>query len=193
MLCCASRPKLGIAACAGDEAAGAEEGRHRKTKKAADAPNSEDDTGGGAGGVAVATLTAAPQREDAGRSAETSGVQDDELTFRDIGVSEWLDAVLRSLAIVRPTPVRETADHARAVGSASLLCSQCCHERRAIVVRPIRLPQVQRQTIPEILKGRDIIGCAQTGSGKTAAFVIPILQKVCRVAVPLSDSAPRDP
>ncbi|HBX53079.1 MAG: DEAD/DEAH box helicase [Bacteroidetes bacterium RIFOXYA12_FULL_35_11] len=35
---------------------------------------------------------------------------------------------------------------------------------------------VQEQSIPIILKRNDIIGCAQTGTGKTAAFAIPILQ-----------------
>ena len=38
--------------------------------------------------------------------------------------------------------------------------------------------EVQEQTIPQILKGRDCIGCAKTGSGKTAAFALPILQKL---------------
>lgn len=36
--------------------------------------------------------------------------------------------------------------------------------------------EIQRSAIPHILNGRDIIGCAQTGTGKTAAFAIPILQ-----------------
>ncbi|MDP4262536.1 MAG: DEAD/DEAH box helicase [Bacteroidota bacterium] len=35
---------------------------------------------------------------------------------------------------------------------------------------------VQEQSIPAILQKRDLLGCAQTGTGKTAAFVIPILQ-----------------
>ena len=35
---------------------------------------------------------------------------------------------------------------------------------------------VQSQAIPILLKGRDLLGCAQTGTGKTAAFAIPILQ-----------------
>lgn len=35
---------------------------------------------------------------------------------------------------------------------------------------------IQVQAIPEALQGKDIIGLAQTGSGKTAAFAIPILQ-----------------
>lgn len=36
--------------------------------------------------------------------------------------------------------------------------------------------QIQYHSIPYILKGNDIIGCAQTGTGKTASFAIPVLQ-----------------
>lgn len=35
--------------------------------------------------------------------------------------------------------------------------------------------EIQSQAIPAILDGKDIVGCAQTGTGKTAAFVLPIL------------------
>ena len=35
---------------------------------------------------------------------------------------------------------------------------------------------IQQQSIPYILQGRDIFGCAQTGTGKTASFALPILQ-----------------
>ncbi len=35
---------------------------------------------------------------------------------------------------------------------------------------------IQEQAIPPVLAGKDLLGCAQTGSGKTAAFAIPILQ-----------------
>jgi ATP-dependent RNA helicase RhlE len=37
---------------------------------------------------------------------------------------------------------------------------------------------IQEQAIPIILSGKDIIGCAQTGTGKTAAFLLPILHKL---------------
>lgn len=37
---------------------------------------------------------------------------------------------------------------------------------------------IQQQTIPEALNGKDILGLAQTGTGKTAAFALPILQTI---------------
>lgn len=39
---------------------------------------------------------------------------------------------------------------------------------------------IQGQAIPHLLQGRDLLGCAQTGTGKTAAFAIPILQELHR-------------
>ncbi|MEG0295830.1 MAG: DEAD/DEAH box helicase [Clostridium sp.] len=37
---------------------------------------------------------------------------------------------------------------------------------------------IQEQSIPHSLEGRDILGCAQTGTGKTASFAIPVLQNL---------------
>src|SRR5262245_25597127 len=37
---------------------------------------------------------------------------------------------------------------------------------------------IQRQAIPVLLGGSDLIGCAATGTGKTAAFLLPILQRL---------------
>jgi len=46
---------------------------------------------------------------------------------------------------------------------------------------------IQQQSIPVAITGRDILGCAQTGTGKTAAFAIPILHRLNESA----ESAPR--
>jgi ATP-dependent RNA helicase RhlE len=43
---------------------------------------------------------------------------------------------------------------------------------------------VQVQSIPPLLEGRDLLGCAQTGTGKTAAFALPILQRLATVKRP---------
>ena len=40
---------------------------------------------------------------------------------------------------------------------------------------------IQAEAIPLALQGRDLIGLAETGSGKTAAFALPILQGLCRL------------
>src|SRR3954449_7039932 len=37
---------------------------------------------------------------------------------------------------------------------------------------------IQQQAIPHVLAGRDLLGCAQTGTGKTAAFALPILRRL---------------
>jgi ATP-dependent RNA helicase DDX47/RRP3 len=58
------------------------------------------------------------------------------------------------------------------LGICSELCLSC--ERLGYKVPT----KIQQESIPYALKGHDLIGLAVTGSGKTAAFALPILQKL---------------
>ena len=50
---------------------------------------------------------------------------------------------------------------------------------KAIKGRGFNLPTpIQRKSIPHILEGRDVVACSKTGSGKTGAFVIPLIHKL---------------
>ena len=41
-----------------------------------------------------------------------------------------------------------------------------------------KMSPIQAQAIPVVLSGRDVMGAAQTGTGKTAAFTLPLLQRM---------------
>jgi ATP-dependent RNA helicase RhlE len=43
---------------------------------------------------------------------------------------------------------------------------------------------IQQQAIPVVLSGSDLIGCAETGTGKTAAFLLPVIQRMAETARP---------
>jgi ATP-dependent RNA helicase RhlE len=58
---------------------------------------------------------------------------------------------------------------------------------RAVVEEKYLTPTpIQAQTIPNVMSGRDVIGIAQTGTGKTAAFALPILHHLATSPLPLA-------
>ncbi|HPA78690.1 MAG TPA: DEAD/DEAH box helicase [Kiritimatiellia bacterium] len=51
--------------------------------------------------------------------------------------------------------------------------------QRAVAEEGYTVPTpIQQQAIPHLVEGRDLLGCAQTGTGKTAAFTLPLLQEL---------------
>jgi len=53
--------------------------------------------------------------------------------------------------------------------------------QRALKAQQYETPTpIQARAIPPLLEGRDVLGCAQTGTGKTAAFCLPVLQHLSR-------------
>ncbi len=87
----------------------------------------------------------APAAKQDGENMLASNLPTDDakITFKSLGMSDWLDRLCKSLGMTQPT-------------------------------------EVQKGCIPSILAGRDVIGTAHTGSGKTAAFALPILQKLAQ-------------
>jgi len=64
--------------------------------------------------------------------------------------------------------------------------------QRALADKNYTIPSpIQAQAIPHLLEGRDLIGCAQTGTGKTAAFALPTLHKLSQSGEPARPKRPR--
>src|SRR5260370_41804650 len=62
---------------------------------------------------------------------------------------------------------------------------------RAVAEQGYTVPTpIQAQAIPVVLAGRDLLGAAQTGTGKTAAFTLPILQLLASKATDSHSPAP---
>lgn len=56
---------------------------------------------------------------------------------------------------------------------------------RAVSAAGYSIPTpIQLQAIPHVIAGRDLLGCAQTGTGKTAAFALPLLHRMLKAAPP---------
>lgn len=64
--------------------------------------------------------------------------------------------------------------------------------QRALIKEGYSTPTpIQAQAIPHLLKGEDLMGIAQTGTGKTAAFVLPVLQRMAETQKVAAPGVPR--
>lgn len=64
--------------------------------------------------------------------------------------------------------------------------------QRALTEKNYTQPSpIQARAIPHLLEGKDVLGCAQTGTGKTAAFALPILHKLASNPAPRVSRHPR--
>ncbi|KAI0866334.1 DEAD-domain-containing protein [Xylaria cubensis] len=77
------------------------------------------------------------------------------------------------------TEVESSRKTFKELGIIDSLCDACAS------LKYTHATPIQAKAIPEALSGRDIIGLAETGSGKTAAFVLPILQSLLERPSPL--------
>ncbi len=95
----------------------------------------------------------------------------------------------RGLSATGVAPLEETPDTPQPVGEDRLFTElglipdllRAVEEAGYVEPTPIQV-----QAVPRILAGQDVLGCAQTGTGKTAAFALPILQQLA-----LNTGAPR--
>src|ERR1700761_8585319 len=87
-----------------------------------------------------------------------------------------------------PSPVQPPAPEAPATTITFSSLALVEPLQRALKEKNYTVPSpIQAGAIPHLLQGRDLLGIAQTGTGKTAAFALPILQKLAaHPAAPIS-------
>ncbi len=86
---------------------------------------------------------------------------------------------MTNLNTEHPTPPADTASATLEMAFAQLQLAEPLS--RAIEEMGYqRMTPIQAQAIPVVLQGRDVMGAAQTGTGKTAAFSLPLLQRMLR-------------
>ena len=92
-----------------------------------------------------------------------------------------------ALSVSIPYPVAQGN-----VSSESVFTTLLPELRQALVDSGYCSPTpIQALAIPTLIKGRDLLACAQTGTGKTAAFILPILQHIARKKGKINPLLPR--
>ncbi len=102
---------------------------------------------------------------------------------RDIAEAQCHVGSPLTSALISPDPRGEAIAHSPATPRGHLASFDTLNLidplRRALADAGYEEPTaIQAEAIPPLLEGRDVLGCAQTGTGKTAAFALPVLQKL---------------
>ncbi|KAG5459460.1 MAG: hypothetical protein BJ554DRAFT_135 [Olpidium bornovanus] len=128
----------------------------------------------------------------AGGAADGGGIDDDMPDFASALVPEMAKLPQsKARATGAKSPIRQLVsgshdDGDDDEGDAQLLAQQLQAANRlsypvykAIIGKGFKVPTpIQRKCIPVALEGKDLVGMARTGSGKTAAFMIPVIEKL---------------
>ena len=99
-----------------------------------------------------------------------------------------------SIIMTTHSPIAPAPTHSPAPTAPSAFTKLSLAEPllRALAQKNYNEPSpIQAQAIPYLLQGRDLIGVAQTGTGKTAAFALPILQRLAANPAPAQSKRPR--
>lgn len=115
--------------------------------------------------------SAAPRPSISGLDEILNHQEDGETNEDDEIIAAWQAASNRKASNVRGRSVKKGGGF-QAMGLNSLLL-------KAITRKGFSVPTpIQRKCIPLVMEGRDVVGMARTGSGKTAAFVVPMIDKL---------------
>lgn len=125
-----------------------------------------------------AAVVAAAEAEEDGEGGKLAGRQAKAqmLSIREVGTHQRAAEIRRAHRIRvsegAPPPAETVEELGAAFGLRAYLV------RNALGAGYSKLTPVQMQAIPALLGGRDLLACAPTGSGKTAAYALPLLAKL---------------